>query len=246
MSSRKHIWVSLLCLLIAALLVYILHMMQLRQVQLQAGVQVVVPTRFIPAGTLLKPDMLAYRILLKDAYDPSMMQNMDEIIGQEAVLPLGLNEPLLSWKLNRLHLLPEQGQATFQIPKSYVLSISSGIRAGDQVAVYASGGTIANQRLFASNVVVASVKSTAYTEIDDIEQSHLLSKVRNNEEMMYLTRRNASAPIDHINLNLTEEQWLLIDSLCSSGETKLVIAFTGQYIVNHDAMIDNQGREHNG
>src|SRR5690606_19853505 len=126
------------------------------------------------------------------------------------------------------HSLPNGGQSTFQIPKEYIRSISSGIRAGDRVVLYASGGAAASGRLFDEEVVVASVKSAANTEIVDTGPASL-SRTPGNRESMASSRRDANAPIDHINLNLTEEQWLAIDRVCGTDGGKLVIAFAGTF-----------------
>jgi hypothetical protein len=47
---------------------------------------------------------------------------------------------------------------------------------------------------------------------------------------MYLSRLEANGAIDQINLNLTEEEWLQLDRLCSTKKTKLVIAFSSASI----------------
>ena len=63
------------------------------------------------------------------------------------MIPLGTQEPILKWKVNRYHLLPNEQQATFQIPKEYVLTVSNGIRAGDRVRMYVSGMDGSSRRL---------------------------------------------------------------------------------------------------
>ncbi|MNI13617.1 hypothetical protein D3C73_668500 [compost metagenome] len=152
------------------------------------------------------------------------------MIGQETAIPLGTNEPILRWKMNRFHMLPSEQQSTFQIPKEYVLSISNGIRAGDQVRVYASTADGSSQKLFHQDITVASVKSSANVEVDNPKNSNLMSKANGDAEKMYLSRLEANGAIDQINLNLTEEEWLTLDRLCSTKKTKLVIAFSSTSI----------------
>jgi hypothetical protein len=74
------------------------------------------------------------------------------------------------------------------------------------------------------------VKTSGNIEIDNPKTSNLLSKAEGNEEKMYISRFEANGPIDQVNLNLTEEQWMTIDRLCSTKKTKLVIAFAASSI----------------
>ena len=151
---------------------------------------------------------------------------MEDVVRMEAMVPLGMDEPILSWKLDKYNLFPTVDQATFQIPKEYMLSISSGIRAGDQVSIFLSDQDGSSRKLFDYSITVASVKSASNVEVDDMNQTNLLSQVEGNKERMYASRRAANGMIDHINLNLTEEEWLNIDKLCKDGRNKLVIAYT--------------------
>ncbi|MEX1031238.1 MAG: SAF domain-containing protein [Paenibacillaceae bacterium] len=226
MSRVKNLWISLIAACLALLLVYGLYEMQLKQVEQQQTVQALVPVTFIPAGTIITEEMMKWKTILRGAVMEGMVYRVEDVVGMEALVPLGTNEPLLDWKLDRYHLLPTPEQATFQIPKSYMLSISSGIRAGDIVAVYVSSLDGNSRRLYEHGVKVASVKSAANIEIDDNAHSNLQSLIEDDKERMYASRRTANSMIDHINLNLTEEEWLIMDSLCKGGTYKVVIAFT--------------------
>lgn len=208
--------------------------LQLRQLEGSTRVSVVVPLQFIDGGVWIEEDMIEMRSIESNQLLEGMLTRKEQVIGQEALIPLGVGEPVLDWKLDRLQLMPDADQATFQIPKSYILSISSGIRAGDQVVIYVSSGTEGSKRLFESEVTVASVKSSSYTEVDDDEHSVLLSRARDNQERLYASRRDASAPIDHVNVNLTEEQWLQLDQWCQDGQAKLVIAYAGMVTPDGD------------
>lgn len=234
MTRKRSLWISCVSALLAALLAYAVYELQLRQLKGQTSVEVVVPVQFIDAGTLIEESMVEMRRVDASAYREGMLRSIREAAGQEAMVPLGEGEPILEWKLDKFHLLPGRDQYTFQIPKSYILSISSGIRAGDQVLVFASGEKSGSRLLFEEPVTVASVKSSSYTEVDNAETSALLARTRDNREQLYAARRDASAPIDHINLNLTKEQWLLLDEWCRDGETKLVIAYAGMPELEND------------
>jgi hypothetical protein len=225
------------------MLVYAVYELQLRQLQGKTSMSVVVPAQFIDAGTVIKEEMLEIRRVDEAAFRKGMISDTRSVIGLEALIPLGRGEPLLDWKLDRMHLMPRDGESTFQIPKSYILSISSGIRAGDQVLVYVSSESQGSKRLFEEEITVASVKSASYTEVDDAEHSALLSKARDNQEQLYVSRRDASAPIDHINLNLSEEQWLLVDHWCREGQAKLVIAYSGTLKLDDATSRSGEGEE---
>lgn len=226
MNRKRNLTISILAALMSGLLVYGVYMLQLRQVQFQDKVAVVAADSFVPAGERITADMLEIRQISQASYNPEMLQNMDEVIGMEAVVPLGSSEPLLRWKVDKHRLLPSRAQSTFQIPRDYVLSVSNGIRAGDKVILYVSGEAAESFRLFAEPVTVASVKTSANIEIDDTDNPNLMSLASGDTEKMYASRRDANGMIDYINLNLSEEQWLKLDTLCKAGQNKLVIAFS--------------------
>ncbi|WP_338552811.1 flagellar biosynthesis protein FlgA [Paenibacillus sp. KS-LC4] len=226
MNRRRNIWISVLAALLSGALVYGLFQIQQLQLQRQEMVAVVVPKRFIDAGVTLMAEDLAYRYVPKAAYDNGMLLDVATAAGMETLVPLGTQEPILSWKIDRFHLLPSSGESTFQIPRDYVRSISNGIRAGDKVVLYLSGEGEGSGRLFDRAVTVASVKSSGNVEIDNLEAPNLLSLADGDKEKMYASRREANGMIDYINLNLTERQWLEMDSYCKDGSRKLVIAFS--------------------
>lgn len=231
MNRRKNLIISAVSAVLSCLLVYGVYTLQLKQVELQRTVFVVVPKEFIDAGVMITEDLIEYKPVLEASYDHEMFTEKEIVIGQETGIALGKSEPILDWKLNKFNLLPNQEQSTFQIPKAYILSISNGIRAGDRVRIYVSGShqTGESRRLFSEEVVVASVKSSSNVEVEDAHNSSLLSKANGDLEKLYASRRDANAAIDQINLNLTEEQWLTIDRICKKENTRLVIAFTASF-----------------
>jgi hypothetical protein len=224
-NRRRQITISVSAAVISGLLVYGVYLLQLRQIQLQETIDIVVPKQFIEAGTILAEAHLKVIPLPSAAVTPDMVRNMTEAVGMEASAPLGGNEPLRRWKVDKYRLLPRAGESTFQIPREYVKSISNGIRAGDEIAVYLSDEAVPSRRLFADPIRVAGVKTAANLEIDNPKNPNLLSLANNDKEGMYASRRDANGTIDSINLNLTEEQWLLMDSACKGGTAKLVIAY---------------------
>lgn len=231
MNRRRSLLISMVAALLAGLLVYGVYVLQVNQVELQQTVQVVVPKDFIRAGQFIHADMVEFKAIQKGSYTSSMMTKLTDVVGQESMIPLGTQEPILKWKLNRYHLLPNEQQATFQIPKEYLLTVSNGIRAGDRVRMYVSGSDGSSRRLFGEKeITVASVKSSANVEVDNPKNSNLLSKAQGDEQKMYTSRLEANGAIDQINLNLTENEWLQIDQLCSGKKAKLVIAFSSTSI----------------
>lgn len=224
MTRRRNLGYSLAAAVLALLLVYGVYMILIRQVELQQTMRVVAPKDFIPAGTRIEEEMLELRTMVRSGVRQGMMETLESAVGKWTLVPLGTHEPILDWKIDRFSLLPVPGQATFPVPKEYVLSISGGIRAGDQVAVYASGKT-GTVRLLDGEVTVASVKSSANTEVDDPKEPSIIAKVNNDKEKLYASRRDANGRAEQINLNLTEAQWRLIDEACGTKQNKLVIAF---------------------
>lgn len=225
MNRKRQIAVSLAAAVFSGMLVYGVYLLQLRQIKLQETLNVVVPRQFVPAGARLAMEQLEIRAIPAGAVTADMITDPEEAVGMETAAPLGAGEPLLRWKLDRYRLLPGPGEATFQIPREYVKSISSGIRAGDLALVYLSDESSASRRLFPKPIVVAGVKTAANLEIDNPKNPNLLSMASGNKESMYASRRDANGMIDSINLNLTEDQWLAIDAACKTGAAKLVIAF---------------------
>ncbi len=228
MNRKRNLLISLTAALLSGLLVYGVYMLQLRQVKFQETITVVVPKQFVQAGERLTSDMLSLKQISKASYVPDMLIDAKEAAGMEAVVPLGSGEPLLKWKVDKFRLLPSRTQSTFQIPRDYVLSVSNGIRAGDKVMLYLSGEAVESTRLFEEAVMVASVKSSGNVEIDDTDNPNLMSLASGDKEKMYASRRDANGMIDYINLNLSEAQWLKLDSLCKTGNSRIVIAYSSQ------------------
>jgi flagella basal body P-ring formation protein FlgA len=228
LSRRRNLSISAISAVLSCLLVYGVYVLQLKQIEIQKTVSVVVPKQFMDAGTMITKESVEYKSIFAASLDDQMFIDVTEVIGQETMIALGRGEPVMKWKLNKFNLLPNADQSTFQIPKEYILSISNGIRAGDRVRIYtsSSAGREGSRKLFPEEIVVASVKSASNIEVDDPQNSTLLSKANGDLEKMYASRRDANAAIDQINLNLTEEQWLKIDRVCKSEHTRLVIAFT--------------------
>lgn len=225
MISKRRMLLSIIAALLSALAVYGLYYVQLARVQAEERVNVVVPNHWIDAGKAITDEQLTWLSIPLSLSTEDMVYRMEDIIGQEAIIPLGVNEPILEWKLNTYALHPHEGQATFQIPKEYIKSISNGIRAGDEVWIYVSSPEGMSQRLFQEAIVVASVKTGANHEVDVPVEAERHSIVRGNAEQMYASRRQANGMIEHINVNLTEEQWLELDEICRDGDNKLVVAY---------------------
>lgn len=225
MISRRRMLLSLAAALLAALAVYGLYYVQLERVQAEERVSIIVPNRWIDAGQFITAEQLAWMAIPVSIATDDMIYNIEDVVGQEAVIPLGAEEPLLHWKLNKFSLHPGEQQATFQIPKDYIKSISNGIRAGDEVWIYISSVEGGSERLFQEGIIVASVKTGSNNEVDVPDEADKHAIIRGNAEQMYASRRDANGMIEHINVNLTEQQWLEIDRRCSDGQSKLVIAY---------------------
>lgn len=226
MNRRRNIFISLSAAILSAGLVYGMYQLQRIQIEQQETIAVLVPKRFIAAGERLEEQDLEYKQMPNAAYMPEMLEDAAQAVGKETILPLGRGEPVLDWKVDQYYLQPKRFESTFQIPKEYIRSISNGIRAGDKVLLYVSGEGSASRRLFDEAISVASVKTSGNVEIDNVENPNLLSLADGNKEQMYASRREANGMIDYLNLNLSEAQWLQIDSLCKEGGMKLVVAYS--------------------
>lgn len=220
----RNVLVGLLSGAAALAIVWGIYVYQLGRLEDGLTVNVPVPASFIPAGTLIEAGMLEWIPLERSALLKETVTAPEQIIGMENVVPLGKHEPVLAWKLDRHRLLPAQGQATFRIPREYVLSIAGGIRAGDAVKLYASEAG-RSRRLFDHDVIVASVRTASGEEVG-IGASSLEAVAGDDKARLYASRRMAGGVIDAVDLNLTEEEWLTIDRLCKTGEMKLVIALS--------------------
>lgn len=224
-NRKRQMAIGVTAALLSGLLVYGVYLLQLRHIRLEETVEVVVPRQFVPEGTILERGMLTMAAIPRGALSDDMFRRIEEAEGLQTFAPLGRGEPLLGWKASRYPLLPREGEATFQIPREYVKSVSNGLRAGDWAGVYVSSETEPSRRLYEEPVIVAAVKTAANTEIESPSNSGLQSMVDGDKEKLYASRRDANGSIDAVNLNLTEEQWLKLDAACKDGSAKLVIAF---------------------
>ncbi len=92
MNRSRSIMISFLAAGLAALLVYGVYVFQLKQVELQRTVNVVVPKDFIKTGTMINEHMLEYKPVFTAAYKAGMIRDMREIAGKETmVLWEGMN-----------------------------------------------------------------------------------------------------------------------------------------------------------
>ncbi|RUS42063.1 SAF domain-containing protein [Cohnella sp. AR92] len=232
MNRKRQLAISLAAALLSGALIYGVYWLQIRQIREEEMVSVVAAKHFIAAGTILEEGMLKTVSIPKASLREGMLRQASEAAGLQAVAPLGDSEPLLAWKVERFPLLPKPGEATFQIPRDYVKSVSNGIRAGDRVVVYLSSEQAASRRLYSEAILVAAVKNASNSEIESPKNSSLESMANGDKEQMYASRRDANGSIDSINLNLTEAQWLAMDAACKDGGAKVVIAFEASAIDN--------------
>lgn len=218
----RRLIVSLISATAAAALVYAVYIVLLRQVELQETVQVVVPKQFISAGTVLTEPLLEHRKLAAAVLDEQMFTSLSDVVGKQTLVPLGAGEPVLAWKLTSLMLLPEAEESSFEIPREYIRSISSGIRPGDRVRIYVSSAY--GRRLLAEDVAVASVKLSDSGR-DGADAASSVQEADNHRRLLAF---RDGRQIERINLNLTEEQWLAIDRACQGEEGgRLIIALPG-------------------
>lgn len=211
---------------VSAILVVALYQLQEQHLIKKQEVRVIAPDQFIPVGHVLKREDLKFVSISKRNESKEMSRNLHSLVGQVAIVALGKDEPIRTWKLADNPIVPKEEEATFQIPKSYLYSISNEIRSGDHVQVFVSSMKGSSELLFPQPVVVASVKTSNNQEVEDKIEANLPNQFRSNREALARNRRNANGLIDYVNLNLTEAQWLAIDRLCKSGSARIALAFT--------------------
>ncbi|GIQ71022.1 SAF domain-containing protein [Xylanibacillus composti] len=226
MNRRTSLLLSLLSACAAAVMVYGLYVWQLRELELQQQVTVVAPSRFLDAGEQLTEDAMTTVPMTASNVQDDMVTNAEEVLGLTALIPLGAGEPLRTWKLGEVRLLPTTEESVFQIPEDYVLSVSNDIRAGDKVSLYLSG-TEHPRKLLTRDVVVASVKTAANREVT--EELPVEQRLGGNGERLYGRRQQASGTIAHINVLLREQEWEAIDRACGEQGGKLVIALADAF-----------------
>lgn len=226
MNRKRNFLVVVVAIGLATVLVFAIYSLQVRHLNHQLRKSVVVARNFIPVGTTITEPMLTMKQVNREDFVPTMISRLADIVGTQAVVPLGADEPLLDWKLDRTGLFPTANQATFQVPREYILSMSSDVRAGDRVFIFLSGEEVGSQKLFEQPIVVAAVKTATNTEVDNSKTSNLLQLADGNRQQLYVARRDANGTINQLNLNMTEEQWIQLDTLCKSGRNKIVVANT--------------------
>ena len=210
---------------VSAILVYALYHLQASYLNHQQMMLVAAPTKFIPSGYVLQHGDVKLVRIPQAAYSKQMLRSEQSLVGKAAAVALGKGEAILQWKVVQNPLIPKLGEATFQIPKNYLVSISNEIRSGDQVYVYVSSPKGSSELLFPQPVVVAAVKTANNQEVVDAIEPGLPSQLQSNKQAIQRSRRNANGSIDFVNLNLTESQWLLIDNYCKSGSAKIALAY---------------------
>lgn len=229
--KRKHRWLVLaISLLLSGLIVYGMYRLQGQYIRSEQTVPIYVANQWLQAGHIITSTDLKQVQYPLSLVTEDMLIHSDELINKELVIPLGKEEPFISWKLNTFHLLPKLDEATFQIPVTYIKSVANDIRAGDYVYIYASGHDVASNKLFNEPVKVAAVKTSTNTEVESVAINDVGSTLDSNSFELYQHRRKASGVIEYINLNLTEPQWLAIDELCKDGNAQLIVAFTPYFV----------------
>lgn len=221
--GRAYLIIFIACM-ISAILVATLYHFQRTYFMKQNETIVVAPAKLIPVGQVIREQDLKRISISKHQNRSEMFQQVSDVEGMTAAVTLGKNEPILAWKIGKDLALPHSGEATFQIPKSYIFSLSNEIRSGDYVNIYLSSPNGVSEKLFDESVVVHSVKTAANHEVIDVLDVPLTEAFKSNEMALRKSRKNANGLIEYINLNLSEQQWLNIDRFCKTGSSRIAIA----------------------
>lgn len=229
--KRKQRWfLVVISFLVSILLVYGLYNLQVRHIQEKQSIAIYVANDWLQAGHIITQADIKQMQYPSNMVTKEMILQSEQLINRELVIPLGKEEPFTNWKINEFHLLPKQGEATFQIPSYYIKSLANDLRAGDYVFIYASGDHAPSNKLFDMPIKVASVKTSTNAEVESVYGNELDALLRSNQHELYQHRRKTNGVIEYINLNLTEEQWLTVDALCKDGQAQLIVAYTPYYV----------------
>ncbi|MDF2816019.1 MAG: hypothetical protein K0Q81_2219 [Paenibacillus sp.] len=107
MNRRRNLLISMTAALLSGALVYGVYVLQLKQVELQKTIDVIVPRDFIPTGTMITAEMVESMPIALGAVNGRqqyLATELTSVVGTEAVVPLGTLEPILLWKVDRFHL----------------------------------------------------------------------------------------------------------------------------------------------
>lgn len=230
MRKRQRVFLMFLSFIVSALLIYGMYTMQVQYIRAEQMVPILVANKWLPSGHIVLSTDVRITQYPKSLVTEDMYVLEHDLINKELIIPLGKGEPFSKWKLNSFHLLPKKNEATFQIPSFYIKSIANDVRAGDYIYIYSSNNEGKSELLFSQPVKVASVKSSTNNEIESVLGYEVDALLQSNETALYQHRRKASGIVEHINLNLLSEQWLMIDERCKDGQAQLIIAYTPYFV----------------
>lgn len=226
MRRKQRLFLMLLSVVVSILLFYGMYKLQVQYIRSEQMVPILVANKWLPSGHIVSLEDLSIAQYPKSLVSEDISLLEQDLLHKELIIPIGRDEPFSKWKLNTFHILPKKDEATFQVPSAYIKSIASDIRAGDYIYIYSSNFEGESELLFSKPIKVASVKSSTNNEIESVLGNEVDALIQSNEVALYQHRRKANGTVEHINLNLLSEQWLVIDELCKAGQAQIIIAYT--------------------
>lgn len=167
------------------------------------------PTRLLQVGEEITQDMVRPVVIPKAAHHAEAVLNFEDIRGKTVVVPIGVNEEVLRWKLTDNYIYPKEGERYYSFKTDEIQNVSNMVRQGDRVDVWVefeqpkrvvddrgSAIWIGGVKII-ENLLVANVKSQEGTEItDSTPVSNVVDSIKlggNNEQNIRRVRSTPNA-----------------------------------------------------
>ncbi|MDR2957219.1 MAG: Flp pilus assembly protein CpaB [Coriobacteriales bacterium] len=192
--KRKRIFISVLCGLVAALLMSLYassvrneaDKSRIQTIQEYGGeqIEVYVANRNIAIGERLTTTNVSKQIWLVDFLPDGALTEADDVIGQVLGIPMQANEPVTAAKIktNTSPVSVPDGYCAVSIPTNDVLAVGGAINTGSIIAIYAADKETVV--LLAAEVLVLD---TSNNSTEGLEHTGLLGSSRTRPALTWVT-----------------------------------------------------------
>lgn len=193
-----------------------------------ATADAIMPSRLIASGETIDASMLRTVRVAKAAIPADAVRDAEAVIGSTAVVPIGPNETIASWKLADRQLTPREGERYVSFPTDDVTNVSNMLRRGDRVDVWVEfdepvllNGRLRGAVKVAENVLVASVRTQDGTEVTDSRAYD--APFQSSGKQMERVRSEASGKAGMNTFIMSEEVYDAFALASIAGKVKLVL-----------------------
>jgi Flp pilus assembly protein CpaB len=137
-------------------------------------VQTVQPNRWIASGEVITKSILRNVMIPRQALTSEAIRNMQDIVGQTAMVPIGPEEQIAAWKLTERRRTPLDKERYVSFNTDEVTNVGNMLRKGDLVDVWVEfktpvrmGGEWIGAVKVIENLQLASVRTADGLEIHD-------------------------------------------------------------------------------